>query len=168
MKPILFCDIDGVVNVPKKSHEDLVEIPFTSIPGLPRFFNYKTFRHRPQVADFLREVNAELVWLTAWQKFAPPSLDVLFGRESAGFLPWEHSVIQWFTDKQHYQKSVALNKWVEDNPDKPFIWIDDYATQFAPQYAFSKRKDVLIIQPDGKQGMTDEHITQMHEFLESF
>lgn len=165
MKPVLFCDVDGVLNVSKNSHESLVETPFASLSGLPKFFNYKTFRHRPEVAEFIKTVNADLVWLTAWQKFAPPSLDVLFQRDSSGFLPWEHGFVKWFTDKKHFHKSVALNKWVNDNPDVPFIWVDDHATQFASLYDFNRREDVLVIQPETFSGLTDVHINSVKKFI---
>lgn len=167
-KPVLFCDVDGVINVPKNSHASLIETPFTRLSGLPKFFNYKTFRHRPQVAEFIKTVNADLVWLTAWQRFAPPSLDVLFQRDSAGFLPWEHGVVKWFTDRKHFSKSVALNSWVENNPDVPFIWVDDHATQFADRYNFSHRDDVLILQPESSKGLTDMDIDLIHEFTFTF
>lgn len=166
MKPVLFCDVDGVLNVPKNSHDVLIETPFTRLTGLPKVFNYKTFRCRPEVADFIHDVKADLVWLTAWQRFAPPSLDVLFKRESAGFLAWEHNVVKWFTDRKHFHKSVALNKWAENNPDIPFIWIDDHATQFAGLYEFSKRDNVLIMQTETQQGLTDEHILQANAFID--
>lgn len=167
MKPILFCDIDGVINVPKNSHDNLVETNVKHLNGIPNWL-HKGFHYRPQVADFIQNINTEIIWLTAWQKFAPPSLDSLFGINSEGFLPWRHNFIQWFTDKQHFQKSVALNRWVENNPEKPFIWIDDYAVQFADKYSFSKREDVLIIRPETRKGMTDEHISLMNSFVNSF
>lgn len=168
MKPVLFCDVDGVVNVPKGSHDNLIETPFRFLEGLPKFFNYKTFRHRPEVENFIKTIEAEFVWLTAWQKFAPVSLDKLFERDSDGYLPWEHNFIKWFTDRKHYYKSVALNEWVEDNPNRPFIWIDDYAVQFADQYDFAQREDVLIIKPETNVGLTDEHINKINKFVKIF
>lgn len=167
MKPVIFCDVDGVINVPKGSHDELVETKFSSLNGLPKIFNYKTFRHRPQVAEFIRNVNADFMWLTAWQKFAPTSLDQLFQRDSNGYLPWEHNVIRWFLDRKHFNKGVALNHWVENHPTKPFIWIDDIAVQFADRYSFSKRDDVLIVHTETRVGLTDEHITHIDSFISS-
>lgn len=168
MKPVIFCDVDGVINVPKESHDNLIETPFKMLEGLPKIFNYKTFRHRPEVETFIQSINTDFVWLTAWQKFAPVSLDKLFQFNSNGYLPWEHNFIKWFTDRKHYFKSVALNQWVENNPDKPFVWIDDYAVQFADQYNFSKRDDVIIVQPETHVGLTDKHIQTINNFVKSF
>lgn len=168
MKPVLFCDVDGVVNVPKGSHDNLIETPFKKLEGLPKLFNYKTFRHRPEVEKFIKTIETDFVWLTAWQKFAPVSLDKLFQRETNGYLPWEHNFIKWFTDRKHFNKSVALNSWVEMNPKKPFVWIDDYAVQFANKYDFSKREDVLIIRPETHVGLTDEHIMKIKHFTKKF
>lgn len=165
MKAKLFCDIDGVVNVAKQSHTNLVETPFSMLEGLPKFFNYKTFRHRPEVAEFLKQVDAELVWLTAWQKFAPVALDKLFNLESKGFLPWKHNLLRACVDRKHFQKSVALNQWVESNPNVPFVWVDDYATMFADRYSFSRRDDVLIIKTDSSEGLTDSHMSRIQKFL---
>ena len=165
MKPVLFCDVDGVINISKTVNDSIIETPFKHLDGLPKFFNYKTFRHRPQVADFIKNVEADFVWLTAWQKFAPISLDRMFGRESQGYLPWKHNLWRAFLDRKHFQKSVALNAWALANPGKPFIWIDDVATIFAEKYTFADREDVLIIKTETETGLTDEHINSVNRFI---
>lgn len=159
----IFCDVDGVINVypdaPYRLEKSQVAI---TVEDRAQVF---PLHWRKEVTDFFSEIShnndVEFVWLTTWREYAPKVLDPVWNISSKGFMPWENKL----SDYTQMFKGVALDSWAKANPKTPFIWIDDIALKTWSALTFAKRSDVLGIMPYSGDGLTDENLKVIKDFI---
>jgi hypothetical protein len=159
----IFCDVDGVINIypdaPYRLEKGQVAV---TVDGTAQVF---PLHWRKEVSDFFSElshVEVEFVWLTTWREYAPKVLDPLWNITSKGFMPWDNKLNDYH---QHY-KGLALEEWAKAHPRTPFIWIDDIALRSWETHSFSDRENVLGIMPYSGDGLTDDNLSKIKEFIE--
>lgn len=161
----VFCDVDGVINIyadaPYRLEKGNVAI---TVDDRAQVF---PLHWRKEVTDYLSEIShmeIEFVWLTTWREYAVKSLDPLWNIASKGFMPWDNKL----SDYSQVYKGIALEAWSIQNPKTPFIWIDDIALRSWESLAFAKRENVLGIMPYSGDGLTDDNIHRMKEFIAKY
>ncbi|MBC9703619.1 MAG: hypothetical protein H9W81_01085 [Enterococcus sp.] len=188
IKPRLYLDIDGVVNIFPAKHGNP-----NKKPHLRAWKNWKTFtvkafhdgKEREFIITWSPDLMAELIalteiydiyWLTNWRhtaltQFAPqtglpefPVCDEL-GIEDGSYLS---AVSLTGHPHKRWWKINAIVKDMEENPDLKWVWIDDsirpairtYFKSLARLIGFSH----MLITPFDAIGITPEHIQKLRDF----
>jgi len=173
-KPIWYLDVDGVVNIarPIKPHdipdEHWRDVLVTKLP----------IRYDQRVVDFINRVhrdgNAEIVWLTTWERKAiddlAPVLELdefrLPSRSLRGFPEGAYGWWKWESVKHHTDE--------DDHDHRDIIWTDDdlaYAMKLSPAIsAWHDSRDkvglrTLGISPRSSRGLTPAHLAVIEEWI---
>ena len=180
-KPVLFLDVDGVLNSFGKSPWDLTVAH--NVFYAPHGMAYK-IRTSTLIGKALMELDIEIRWLTTWRDDAPThiaelaglprDLDVAFTHEQYDELLNNEDpfALDWGSGTPWKLRTVL--SFIREEQGRPFIWADDAAV---PKDAKALATEVdfegfdipphLLIRPDGDIGLTPEHIQEMREFLDS-
>lgn len=151
MKPLLFLDVDGVVNA--------------CDPTLPLQPGTETIKRKgylivlqPWLRGCLLRLHEyfEVVWCTTWREEAEPCFAEVLG------LPGKRDYVKW--------GNLKLPALVAYAGDRPWAFVDDDAkwelSQLHP--AFDMMPDSLIVTPDVKVGLTEEQTEQLLRFAEAY
>lgn len=123
MKPIIFLDVDGVINAepkPNKRHR----YKHTTILRLPIWYH-------PEVVDYFNSLNVservKIYWLTSWGEQANTHLGTELGLDSFPVIPEGEGSERHFDDD--WWKIVSIKKFLysldNNGMNQPWIWIDD-------------------------------------------
>lgn len=149
-KPILFLDVDGVLNVfsakvpstktyvPSRwSDEDVINVPVEVADGTTRRIHNLLGHFEP-------------VWATAWLGGAHGGWREILDLPSTS---WPH--ITYF--------GLKLPEIIRHAGERPWAWIDDDAIWEMRELKWSDRMigDNLIINPDPRIGLTDEIVDEV-------
>lgn len=83
-----------------------------------------------RLSELSKNPLVDFVWLTSFNMNAPYAIDELLDIESVGFLPWSLKM----SDYNQSFKGVAIRRLNSLKPAK-FIWLDDRANYFNPNYS---------------------------------
>lgn len=146
MKPILFLDVDGVINACSQKVTDCVTFKAEG-------FTIRIRHHVPDCIRRLAEVY-EVVWMTTWRDKAGPAFAHRIGLTGdEPYVPWDH------------MKIPALLQWA---CDRAFAFVDDDAEWELRRLGRScDNIGGLIITPDVKVGLTEEHTKELLAYAES-
>lgn len=123
MKPIIFLDVDGVLNAdpkPNKRHK----YQRTTVLGSPIWY-------RPEIIDYFNNLDksgrADIRWLTTWGEQANVNLGPELGLNYFPVVPEGEGSERHLDDD--WWKIVAIKKFLlakkDNGMDQPWIWIDD-------------------------------------------
>ncbi len=173
----VFVDVDGVINALPDSPADLAHWPadtwrkdFIYMPSLAMALsiNWST-----AVIDRLRAVEAMpqsvMMWSTTWLEKAPELLApvVGMGHEWPVAHPVGVQTDRWFA----WWKATRVYEAVQEHGRA--VWIDDDIDAWMSTLRIGGRTDeldwiderVLIVCPASRQGLTDDDLTKIEEFL---
>jgi hypothetical protein len=166
LKPTIYCDVDGVLNVYSKDAALRSVIARRRTPSvglyLPKVpLRFKWYEHI--VNEIVNELSAfvDFKWLTTWNDDAVRIIEPLTGIRSSGFLDYRMRLKEAGSQSQKY---TVLKAHQLTNPS-PFIWIDDVATKNYREEDWVGHHDHLIIRTNPRFGLTMENLESMKEFL---
>lgn len=168
MLPILYLDVDGVLNPDGKRQDgrawdDLkkhrIVIPYSDVQG----GKYNVWLS-PSMGAALAALPVELRYLTSWGKWAPVAIGPHIGLPSG--MPVVGDYLRTFDDPKPPWKADAVKAQVAVER-RPFIWIDDEdITPDFSAWASACGVPALPLLIDGWTGITPDHIVQVKAFLE--
>lgn len=166
-KITLYCDVDGVLNITSRRAKDLVSRRI--LRQLPSFGQRFTpvplrIRWRETIVNQLSTLPVSFVWLTTWNYQAVRILEPLMGIRSEHVLEYD---MTWKEFRTHPNKYNLLRLHQSLNPT-PFIWIDDIATQHYHADHWKDPSQHLVIRPEKKFGITNEHMASISEFTKNY
>lgn len=141
-RPLLFLDVDGVLNCPGPFQDN-----YEFLPGMPGgVFVPPGVRER---VHRLIEVY-DPVWCTAWLGRAHSSWKDYLGLEGE---PWP-----WVNYRQY-----KLTELIRLAAGRPFAYVDDdvFTYELRGLGWTEDMVDGLLVQPDHRVGLTDEHVEQL-------
>lgn len=166
-KPILYCDVDGVINLSAKTAQVVREKTVLLRP--PFIFRHLArmgpvpfkVRWRESMVETLSLLPVSLWWLTTWNQQAVKLLEPLTGIRSEGVLNYHLGVREIRTQPSKYTL-LRLHQLADP---RPFIWVDDIATQHYRESDWVNPPPHLIIRTVKNHGITDEHLEEMRNFI---
>jgi hypothetical protein len=169
LKPTIYCDVDGVLNVYSKDNNLKSVIARRRTPSVGLYLPKVPLRFK-WYENIANEIVNELAafvdfkWLTTWNDDAVRIIEPLTGIRSSGFLNYRMRLSEAGSQVKKY---AVLKEHQLLNPS-PFIWIDDVATKHYREEDWTGHHDHLIIRTNRKLGLTMEHLDSMKDFLKSY
>lgn len=142
VKPLLFLDVDGVLNYPAYPYKEyLLQIDPAGFPknAFTKSFSSDdvrdfTVRFHTYFPAWLLELAEafELVWATTWEHQANTYLSPLLGLGTLAVVEFDQP------SEEHVQRD-CLAEWKWENiarfaGDRPFVFVDDHAGRLAAEY----------------------------------
>lgn len=182
LKPTLFQDIDGVINVLPKNEGNLNKLPHLRVWGEWRTLEINGYMitYSPELITHLNRISqkANMVWLTTWKEEASRDFAPAVGLDSFPFVAPQGEEDAWFSGSASFNEGPE-NRWWKlnailehlDSTGTPFIWVDDelrsHTKQILKRKIGKSGKSALMLIPFENTGMTPEQINQIDEFIDS-
>ena len=153
-KPLLYVDVDGVLNPSSPSDRFLEH----EVEGL-------TVRLSPEHGEWLKELaeRYDLVWATTWEHLANEHLGPLLGLPKLPVV--EFSTYRRRDDDPKFRviQLFETNKWapiLRHANGRRFAWIDDVIPLTIRRRAWLHR-GILLIRTDPAEGLTRHHVERL-------
>jgi hypothetical protein len=156
-KPLLFLDVDGVLNtVCSRDVEWETEEP-VDVDGFLCTVPKGTKERIARLTEVF-----EMHWLTTWEDKAHRCWHELIGVPADPEWPY----VQWRKFSGGNKFIALMEEREEDDPDRPWVWIDDDG----PFHVYDREipDNGLILVPELRSGLTDEHVDAALEFAAKF
>lgn len=182
MKPVIFLDIDGVINVipPRKGNPE-------NLPHLKVWNEWKTVEiltypitYSPELIAHLNRISkkAEIVWLTTWREQAVKDFAPVVGLDVFRFIDPKGSEYPWgsmssFNGVIPEMRWWKLNGVLEhmDAIGTPFVWLDDDLRSQTKKYVKKLAEECsipsLMFIPFDSKGIEPDHIARIDEFIDA-
>jgi hypothetical protein len=149
MQPVLFLDVDGVLNALDDTVWNDTVVQRVSPYDDP---NSYVMHLSPAMGAAIASLNAEIWWTTTWQHSAHLIGDII-GVQGRGVLDLD----------QRGWKLAAVQRFLADNP-RPFLWFEDEPGWYGTN-GFVSDLPNLIINPDPLTGLTPDDLQDARQFL---
>ena len=158
--PDLFLDVDGVLNSfgvspwPDSKAVDVMNL---------RAGHTFPFRVSRAMGAAILALPVEIRWLSTWfddcnMQVAPVVFGDVTHFEYCGSIGWNR-----------FEKWPTIQEFLEHEPGRPFIWIDDDAIPYPPSTKHRMIDEAsnpsLLISPWHQEGLTPEHLTMIEEWI---
>ena len=156
-KPLLFCDVDGVISLWGFGEVNRPPGAFASVDGIPHFLSTRAAEHLQDLSS-----RFDLVWCTGWEDRAdehlPGLLGVPKGRPHLSFDATRGQV----SARAHW-KLEAIEAHAGD---RPLAWIDDAFNDACWDWAQARAHTAptLLVATDPSTGLDDAAADQLRAF----
>lgn len=155
-KPLLLCDIDGVISLWGFGLDMRPPGVWAIVDGIPHFLSTCAAEHLRALADAF-----DLVWCSGWEERADEHLPRLLGVPAARpHLRFDGRTRAEVSARAHW-KLEAVD---EHARDRPLAWVDDAFNAACWAWARARRAPTLLVATDPAQGLVDVHARRLHAF----
>ena len=155
-KPLLFCDIDGVISLWGFDDETRPPGIWTSLDGIPHFLSTRAAEHL-----LLLQGAFDLVWCSGWEEKADEHLPRVLG------VPRGLPHLQ-FDDRSRTEVSAHAHWKLEaidrHAGDRPLAWLDDAFNEACWAWAAERAAPTLLVPTDPSQGLAAPHAERLRAF----
>jgi hypothetical protein len=157
-KPVLFCDIDGVISLWGFGEYSRPPGAFAVIDGIPHFLSTRAAEHLLDLAsDF------ELVWCSGWEEKADEHLPDLLGVPSGRpHLSFDGRSRAEVSARAHW-KLGAIDEYAGD---RPLAWVDDALNDACHAWAAQRDAATLLVATEPATGLQDAHAERLRAFAQ--
>jgi len=155
-KPVLFCDIDGVISLWGFGEYTRPAGVYAAVDGIPHFLSTRAAEHLLDLrSDF------ELVWCSGWEEKADEHLPALLGLpRGLAHLSFDGRSRADVSARAHW-KLAAIE---EHAGDRPLAWVDDAFTDACHAWAAARAAPTLLVGTEPAVGLADEHVAALRAF----
>jgi hypothetical protein len=155
-KPLLFCDIDGVISLWGFSPDNRPPGAFAVVDGIPHFLSTRAAGHLLALS-----AHFTLVWCSGWEEKADEYLPRLLGlpRGLPHLVFGGHSRTE-VSARAHW-KLAAID---EHAGDSPLAWVDDAFNDACWDWASDRSSPTLLVPTDPAEGLADAHAAKLQAF----
>ena len=155
-KPLLFCDIDGVISLWGFGEDNRPPGAYASIDGIPHFLSTRAAGHLLDLASHF-----ELVWCSGWEEKADEHLPALLGVPGGcPHLSFEGPTRAELSARAHW-KLEAVDAHAGS---RPLAWVDDAFNDACHAWAADRVAPTLLVATDPASGLTDAHAAALRAF----
>jgi hypothetical protein len=157
-KPVLFCDIDGVISL--WGFDEYTRPPgaYAVVDGIPHFLSTRAAEHLLDLQSHF-----ELVWASGWEERADEHLPSLLGVPSGlEHLSFDGRSRAEVSARAHW-KLAALD---ERAGSRPLAWVDDAFNDACRVWAAQRAAPTLLVATEPATGLQDAHAAQLRGFAE--
>jgi hypothetical protein len=152
-RPLLFCDIDGVLSLFGFPAHSVPEGTWTQVDGIAHLLSARASRH---LLDL--DGHFDVMWCSGWEEKANEHLPHLLGLG-----PYEHLSFPREPQAEHWKLAT-----VADNAaGRPMAWIDDDFNDACHAWARTREEPTLLVPTEPHTGLTDELAAQLRAWAES-
>jgi hypothetical protein len=168
-RPLVLLDVDGVLNLARflssRQRDRLLHgRPYGTNKSTERGWVHRWSAERhyssrivthPKYGEWLRPLaeHAELAWATTWMAEANWHIGPLLGLPELRYAPAPYG-----------SKAVHVVAWTQG---RPWAWLDDQAEELDMASALSKGRPHLPVLVNRADGLTEENVSQVHDWLKS-
>jgi hypothetical protein len=157
MKPVLFLDVDGVLNAFLCS--PWADACATEVELDGSCYQIRTSR---LLGEALLDLDADIHWLTTWKHDANELISPLVGfPEDLPVVEWTYGANDW---RSLDGKGWAVRQWVAEHPGHPYIWVDDEHLEVEKR-TFTGPDHALHVGPDPRRGLTTADLREIERAL---
>lgn len=152
-KPVLFCDIDGVISLWGFGENTRPPGAFAVIDGIPHFLSTRAAEHLLDLRS-----SFELVWCSGWEEKADEYLPGLLG-VPAGLphLRFDGRTRAEVSARAHW-KLAAIEDFAGD---RPLAWIDDAFNDACHAWAAERAAPTLLVATEPATGLQEVHAERL-------
>ena len=171
-KPIIFLDVDGVINMFPGTPADDMMVGDARPEPHDRAYRITWW---PSILERLKMIHkdgrAYVCWLTTWGSGANGELRELVGLPElpvAAESPQISNYTGWassFSRGHGWWKFEAVREIVEQHPDRKYVWLDDDLSLEREAFEYAQQSGILAISPQQWEGLTHEHLNKIETFL---
>jgi hypothetical protein len=158
-KPLLLCDIDGVISLWGFGPDTCPPGVWHSVDGVAHFLS-------TPAAEALLGLSAdfELVWCSGWEEKADEHLPRILGLPAGlPHLSFDHPVGGKVAPRAHW-KLDAIEAYAGD---RPLAWVDDALNDACWAWADRRAAPTLLVVTDPAGGLQDDHVARLRAFAAS-
>lgn len=155
-RPLLFLDVDGVLNP-----YDTPRLPLEYAPHLVRGHMVRLNAAHGVWLAHLAQVY-EVVWASLWGATAPAEIGRRLGLAEAEAI--DFTCLQGEGEPDCTGATFKLGAVAARAGDRPCAWVDDDFHDDARTWATQRGAPTLLVQPDPHVGLTGAHIIALMEF----
>jgi hypothetical protein len=160
-KPLLFCDIDGVISLWGFGEDNRPGGVYASVDGLPHFLSTRAAEHLLDLATH----DYDAVWCSGWEDRADEHLPGLLGvPKGLPHLSFDGRTRAEVSARAHW-KLAAVEAYA--GPDRALAWVDDAFNEACHAWAGERRDrgaPTLLVATDPTTGLDDTAAAALQEF----
>jgi hypothetical protein len=158
-KPVLFCDIDGVISLWGFGEYTRPPGAFAVIDGIPHFLSTRAAEHLLDLQSHF-----ELVWCSGWEEKADEYLPGLLGVPTGlPHLSFDGHSRAAVSARAHW-KLAAIEGFAGD---RPAAWVDDAFNDACHAWATERDAPTLLVATEPASGLQDAHAAQLRAWAEA-
>ena len=155
-KPLLLCDIDGVISLWGWPMDTRPEGVYAVVDGVPHFLSTRAADHLLALS-----IEFDLVWCSGWEEKADEYLPRLLGVPAhLPHLRFDGRDRAEVSARAHW-KLAAID---EHAGDRPLAWVDDAFNDACHAWARERTSPTLLVATDPAIGLTAEHLAALRAF----
>jgi hypothetical protein len=155
-KPVLFCDIDGVISLWGFDENSRPAGAYAAVDGVPHFLSTRAAEHLLALTS-----QFDVVWCSGWEEKADEHLPRLLGVPSGlPHLCFDGRSRAEVSARAHW-KLAAIE---EHAGDRPLAWVDDAFNDACHDWAAARAAPTLLVATEPAIGLVDTHATALRAF----
>ena len=155
-KPLLFCDIDGVISLWGFADDTRPPGAWAVVDGIPHYLSTRAADHLLSLARTF-----ELVWCSGWEEKADEYLPRVLGVPDAlPHLSFDGRSRTEVSTHAHW-KLAAVE---EHAGDRPLAWVDDAFNDACWAWAAERGAPTLLVPTDPSTGLDDAAAQELAAF----
>jgi HAD domain in Swiss Army Knife RNA repair proteins len=155
-KPLLFCDIDGVISLWGFHPDTRPPGIWTTVDGIPHFLSTRAAEHLLALSGAF-----ELVWCSGWEEKADEHLPRALGVPAARpHLRFDGLTRAEVSARAHWK----LDAVGAHAGGRPLAWIDDAFNDACWDWASARAAPTLLVPTDPAEGLADGHAATLRAF----
>ena len=152
-KPLLFCDIDGVLSLFGFPADSVPEGTWAQVDGVAHLLSSRASRHLLDLAGHF-----DVMWCSGWEERANEHLPHVLGLG-----PYEHLSFPYEPEAEHWKLATGEKAAA----GRAMAWIDDDFNDACHAWALARREPTLLVPTEPHRGLTDEHAERLRAWAVS-